>query len=223
MIRKLILSLCLALSLTVLAPNITSAAYSLENYTPQDRDVNATNGQALKPSEILALYPMSQEDEAAIVHEVPMCSVTIDGVVHEGNEISIFNGQRLHFTLGKTNDLYAFTEAEAMEEFLEREYGPIFDIATGSGTPLTSSDDNEVFENWWYGGKVLRFPYGEQFPQLYLIGWDNCISSARISEDGPVTLWDYDWFGGDSFTMTPGSNHSMLYFEGWNDRASSVS
>jgi len=223
MIRNFILGLCLALSLTVLAPNIVSAAYSPENYTPQDPDVNATNGQTLKPSEIVALYPMSSEDEAAIVHEIPMCPVTIDGVLYKGEELSVFDGQRLHFTTGRTGDLYAFIEAGAMEEFLEREYGPIFDLAADVDVPLTRSDENELFSNWWYGGNILCFSYGQQFPQLYLIGWDNCISSARISEDGPVTLWDYAWYGGDSLTMTPGSNYSMLYFQGWNDRASSIS
>jgi len=48
--------------------------------------------------------------------------------------------------------------------------------------------------------------------------WNNCIYSAKISDAGPLALWDYEWYGGDSLTMTPGSDHSMLALEGWNDR-----
>jgi len=223
MIRKLVFSSCLALSLIILAPSVTSAAYSPGDYTPQGSDVNATNGQVLRPSEIIALYPMSPEDEAAIVHEIPMCPVIINGTLYEGEEISVFNGQRLHFTMGKAGDLYAFTDVKDIEDFLEREYGPIFELVKDEDVPLARTDENELFSDWWYGGNILQFSYGQQFPQLYLIGWDNCISSARISEDGPVTLWDYEWYGGDSLTMTPGSNYSMLFFQGWNDRASSIS
>jgi len=195
----------------------------LEEYTPQDSDVNTAKGQTLRPSEIIALYPMSFEDEAAIVHETPMCPVIIDGVTYKGNEISIFNGKRLHFTMDKGGNLYAFTDVLEMEKYLESEYGPIFDSTIDSGMLLTLDDDSELFSDWWYGGNVLWFPSGYQFPQLTQIGWNDCISSAKISEEGPVTLWEHEWYGGDSLTMSPGSNHSMLSLEGWNDKASSIS
>ena len=176
--------------------------------------------QALRPSEIIALYPMGEDAEAAIVHEIPGRPVTIDGTLYESKGVSAFNGKRLHFTVGKAGNLYAFTKAEAMEEFIEAEYGKVFDSDIDI---LSARGESQVFSDWLYGGREWGFPSGEQIPELAPIGWDDCISSAIISEDGPVTLWDDAWYGGDSFTMLPGSNHSILALEGWNDRASSIS
>ena len=214
--RKLISGLCLALLLAAIMPNIAPQAYSLENYTLKAPDVNTTSYKVVKPSEIIALYPMLPEDEENIVHEIPGCPVIIDGTLYKPEGIALFNGQRLHFTVSEAGYLHAFTKAREMESFLEDEYGPVFDLAL-------NSDVSELFEDWLHMGNFLGCPAGQQFPQLSLLGWDNCISSAKISHGAPVTLWDYAWFGGDSFTMAPGSSHLVLTLEGWNDRASSIS
>ena len=201
-----------------------SAASSTESYTLNNPGVNGTNGKFLKPSEIEAIYPaMSSAAEAAIVQVIPVCPVNVDGVWYKAEEITRFNGQRLHFTEDKAGSLFAFTDAKAMEAFLETEFGPIFDpvLSAGSNIPLTN--ESELFEDWWYSGRVkIVLPY-EQFPDLAILGWNDCISSAKISTSAPVTLWEDIYFGGNTFTMVPGSNHSMLSLEGWNDRASAVS
>ncbi|MDD4873498.1 MAG: hypothetical protein PHE15_00750 [Dehalococcoidales bacterium] len=210
--------LCLAMLAASLTPVITPSAYSQQDYTQTAMLVNPDISHPLRPSEVAALYPMSPEEEAAIVHVVPESPVTVDGVLYEGKDISLFNGKRLHFTNDKKGDLYAFTNAVEMEEFLEREYGNLFDLAV-----TLSRQDSLLFMDWWYGGLYLSCSPGQEILDLAGIGFDNCISSAQISEDATVTMWDYAGLTGDSYTMPAGTNYSMLTFQGWNDRASSIS
>jgi hypothetical protein len=173
----------------------------------------------LKPSEIVALFPMSEEAEAGIIHVIPQCPVTIEGVVINPEDLARFNGQRLHFVLDKTGSLHAYLDVEEMERFVEAEYGPVFEQATeGIGLAL---DISELFEDWYCSGNKLNVEPGREHSQLW--EWDNRISSTKINSSVPLTFWDYEFFGGDDFTMLPGSTHSALVFEGWNDRASSIS
>ncbi|MDD4873503.1 MAG: hypothetical protein PHE15_00775 [Dehalococcoidales bacterium] len=212
--------LCLVMLAASLTPTITSAAYSQQDYTQIATIVNPIISNPLRPSEIVALYPMSPVEEAAIVHVAPECPVIVDGVLYEGKDISLFNGKRLHFTNDKAGNLFAFTIAVEMEEFLEKEYGNIFDLNITNAT--LRFENSLLCMDWWYGGAQLICSPGQQFSQLASV-WDNCISSAQISDLADVTMWDYSDFGGDSYTMPAGSNYSMLTFQGWNDRASSIS
>ncbi len=82
--------LFLALLLTILLPSVTIAAYSTQDYTPKDSNVNSDINHPLKPSEIVELYPMSADEEAAIVHVIPECPVVVDGVLYEGKDIFSF-------------------------------------------------------------------------------------------------------------------------------------
>ncbi len=67
----------------------------------------------------LYIEEMSPEDEAGIVHDVPPCPVIIDGVLYEPEQIHLFDGQRLGFTVGNDGRLYAFTTVEGMRSFLQ--------------------------------------------------------------------------------------------------------
>ncbi|AKG53256.1 hypothetical protein DGWBC_0577 [Dehalogenimonas sp. WBC-2] len=93
---------------------VTAAAYP-ENYTHDLSGVNSTGVRPLRPSEVEAMYPMSAEAEAAIVHVIPMVPVNVDGTWYKAEEITLFNGQRLHFTEDKGGSLFAFTDAKSMD------------------------------------------------------------------------------------------------------------
>lgn len=151
----------------------------------------------------------------------PMHPVIIDGVRYESEEINLFDGQRLRFTVDKSGTLYAFTTAKALEAFVESEYGPVFDpldnvVITSTG--LTSS--KFYVDVFYVGGEPLIVSPGTELD--YLGTFNNVISSAKICDSRGVTLYDYENYGGSSFYMPPGSSWTMLTFQGWNDRASSI-
>ena len=123
----------------------------------------------------------------------------------------------MHFTTDKKGKLYAFTDAVKMEAFLEKEYGNIFDQV------YSTKEVSVLYMDWFLSGLYRSCSPGQQFLDLDDIGWDNCISSAKICDDAPVTMWDYAELTGDSFTMPPGSTYNVLALQGWNDRASSIS
>ncbi|MDD4924494.1 MAG: hypothetical protein PHF74_06660 [Dehalococcoidales bacterium] len=215
--KQAIYGLSVAILLIILMPVIGITAYSPQDYTQSDSNVNKSETKFLRPSEIVELYPMSEDEIKAIVHIAPQCPVIVDGVLYEGKEIYLFDGQRLHFTTGKRGNLYAFTDAVKMEAFLEKEYGNIFDQV------YSTKEVSILYMDWMYGGLWLVCSPGQQLLNLENEGFNNCISSAEISTDAPVTMWDYAGLTGDSFTMPPGSNYAVLALQGWNDRASSIS
>jgi hypothetical protein len=217
--KRTIYGLSIAILLTVLVPVIGITAYYPQDYTHQDSNVNSDIAYQMKPSEIVELYPMAEEEEASIVHVVPQCPVTIDGVLYEGKYITLFNGQRLHFTTDKKGNLYAFTDAVKMEELLEKEYGYTFELPADK----KSREVSYLYSDWLFNGIKLECAPGQQHEDLADYGLDNCISSAKVSDDAAVVLWDYANFGGDSRTLPQGSDFSMLTLQGWNDRASSIS
>jgi hypothetical protein len=216
--KRAVYGLSIALLLAVLLPSVTGTAYSPQDYTPQNTDVNSDINRPLKPSEIVELYPMSAEEIKAIVHVIPQCSVIVDGVLYEGKDITLFNGQRLHFTTDKKGNLYAFTDAVEMETFLEKEYGYTFELFSTSSKGMS-----KLFADWYFGYPYLYCSPEEEFLELSSIGFDDCISSAQICDNASVTLWDYANLTGDSYTMLPGSTYTVLALQGWNDRASSIS
>ncbi len=216
--KTLLAGICLSVVLITILPAVASAAYSTQDYTHQDTNVNNDIAHPVKPSEIVGLYPMSAEEEAAIVHVIPECPLTIDGVLYKAEDISLFDGKRLHFTTDKPGNLYAFTDAVSMEEFLEKEYGNVFNTNT-----LKFNDHSYLYMDWLLGGDAMGCLPGAVYLELASEGYNNCISSAKISEAAPVTLWDYEGLTGDSFTMPPGSTYTVLALQGWNDRASSIS
>jgi hypothetical protein len=160
---------------------------------------------------------MTEEEIKAIVHVVPQCPVIVDGVLYKGKDITLFNGQRLHFTTDKKGNLYAFTDAVKMEEFLEKECGYIFELPAA-----LSKEASLLYLDWFVVGTALECEPGQIFQTLSSI-WDNCISSAEIGPDASVTLWDNPGLTGNSITLYAGCTYYVLTLQGWNDRASSIS
>jgi hypothetical protein len=223
-VKKFLLSgLFIILLLVFPASSFVSAASTPYSQILSNSILNGVYDRTLRPSDIEIMYPMSSVGEAALVHVVPQCPVNVDGTWFKAEEIVLFNGHRLHFTVDKTGALFAFTNAKAMESFLETEYGPVFDkVSTESLGPLLI-DESEMFEDWMRSGLYLPVQPHELMPDLVLKGWNDRISSTSVGTSAPVTLWENIYYGGDSFTMLPGSIHNVLTFEGWNDRASSIS
>jgi hypothetical protein len=218
--KKIFLAgICLSVMSIAMLPAVTSAAYDTQDYTHKDTNVNSDIAYQMKPSEIVELYPMSAEKEAAIVHVIPECPVTIDGVLYKAEDISLFDGKRLHFTTDKPGNLYAFTSVLEMEAFLGKEYGNVFELPADKN----SREVSYLYSDWLFNGIRLECAPGQQHEDLAVYDLDNCISSAKVSNAASVVLWDYANFGGDSFTMPPGSNYAVLALQGWNDRASSIS
>jgi hypothetical protein len=193
-----------------------------ENYTHEQLPVNEAGSRQLKPSVAVALYPMSVEDISAIEHIVPMVPVNVDGSWYEAEEITLFNGQRLFFTLDRSGGLYAFTSAVEMEAFLVSEYGDFFSSSLSSETHSLNDTFSTLYENWMYGGwDITVAPFARVEA---LSGYmNNAISSAIIGPDAPLTLWEYANYQGNGLTIPAGSAYYALALYGWNDRASSIS
>ncbi|ADJ25798.1 conserved hypothetical protein [Dehalogenimonas lykanthroporepellens BL-DC-9] len=218
--RNLVLSLCACLLLVSSTSGITSAATIVESYTPVYAPVNST--KASRPSEMVAMYPMSAAAEDEIVHIVPEVPVNIDGTWYKAEDITLFNGHRLHLTVDLAGALFAFTDVFAMETFIENEYGPVFDLAGDIAMTGTGESYGMIYEDWLFGGKDKEIPAYELHNDLTLIGWNDCISSVKAGYLAPITLWEHINKGGDSLTIMPGTEHPALTFAGFNDRASCI-
>jgi hypothetical protein len=214
------LSLSIALLFAVASSSVISAATISDNFEKGA----AHSGDALRPSEMEAKYPISPEDEAAIVHEIPPCPVIIDGVRYQAEEINLFNGQRLRFAIDAEGTLFAFTTAKGLEDFVEKEYGPVFDRMAEAGPSSTGLDVSLFFIDVWYmGGEPMIVAPGTEWPQLE--EYNNAISSAKICDTSGAYLYDYEYFGGSYLYLAPGTSHSVLMFDifhYFNDRASSI-
>jgi hypothetical protein len=217
--KKTLYCFSLAILLITLVPSVTATAFYPQDYTQTDSNVNSNEIRFLRPSEIIKLYPMSENEIKTIVHVAPQCPVIVDGVLYDGKDISLFDGQRLHFTSDKKGNLYAFTDAVKMETFLEKEYGNIYNLQI----IYSSRSVSTLHTDWFLSGLERSCSPGQQIEDLAADDFDNCISSAKIGAEAPVTMWDYAGFSGDSFTMPPGSTYNVLALQGWNDRASSIS
>ncbi|ADJ26836.1 conserved hypothetical protein [Dehalogenimonas lykanthroporepellens BL-DC-9] len=212
--------ICVALALIVASSSPILSASDTEKYTYGTGAVNNSYAGLLKPSQIEAMYPMSAEAESSLVHVIPECPVIVDGVWFKAEDIILFNGQRLRFTVDKAGQLYAFATAVGLEKFVEAEYGKVFDGAGSIGTLSTGLSKSEFFVDMWYRGAKLPIEPGMQVGDLG--GFENAFSSAKICDQVGVYIYEYADFGGSYFYMPPGSTWSMLTFQGWNDRASSI-
>ena len=220
--RSVLAGLCLILLVSVNGTGSVLSATLPENYTYEQPPVNEAESQKLKPSELVVLYPMSAEDISAIEHIVPKVPVNVNGSWYEAEEITLFNGQRLFFTLNRSGGLYAFTSAVEMEVFLVSEYGDVFGKSLSPETRSLDDTFSTLHENWMYGGwdiEVAPFARVEALPGYM----NNAISSAVIGSDAPLTLWEYASYQGNSLTIPAGSAYFALALYGFNDRASSIS
>jgi len=187
-------------------------------------DIDIVDFSGMTREEIFKAIQISPEDEAKIVHEIPLCpEVIIDGVLYKSEDIHKFDGQQLGFTVGKDGRLYAFTTEEGLQEFQEEQTEDEISGA-GTGGAIRSIDPiyTHYFEDWFCGGAVISCHYQVSLANMPP-GWDNEISSLEVATSCYSTrLYDYVNFGGDYFEALAGTTYSVLWFQGWNDRASST-
>lgn len=170
-----------------------------------------------------AEYQLSPEEEAAIIHDVPPCAVIIDGVKYEPEQIHLFDGQRLRFTIDNENNLYAFTTEEGIDKFHKTQRELISKEFNPDALPL-SAGYSFFYEDISYGGMYLAVPAG--YPNGYLpnLGiMNDKISSFRLDSGiYKACLYEDIDYGGDVFERVGGTNISCLWIFGWNDKASSL-
>lgn len=166
-------------------------------------------------------FEMSPDAKAAIVHEVPPCPVVIDGIRYEPEQIHLFDGQRLGFTVGNDGGLYAFTTEEGMERFQQEQRKLQSGLETSESDSGIRDTLSYFYEHWYYGGDWVACAPGYGFATLGPL--DNEISSfIANSAASKVRLFEDTWFQGDYFERPGGTSISVLWVFGWNDRASSV-
>ncbi len=185
-----------------------------------DSDKDQINLSGMTLSEFEAMFPMSAEEEAAIIHGIPQVPVLIDGVLYEPEEIALFNGQRLRFAVDSEGVLNAFTSVEGIEQFIAEES----DQPAPQGTPtmgIESTGYGRFYEHWWYGGSRLKVSGGIGIGNLG--SWNDEISSVAV-DDGVwgAVMFEHIEFGGDSFWCDGGDSYPILWLYGWNDIASSL-
>lgn len=168
-------------------------------------------------SEIEALFPMSTEAEAAIVHVVPEVPVIIDGVRYKPGEITLFNGQRLRFVVDTDGVLRAFTTVKGLEQFIAEEFGQ----PASRGVELLSLAYGRFYEHIYYSGWALWVGPGIGISDLGF--FHDKISSVQVDQGITAgVLWEHEYFTGSYFWVSGGSSYPSLVPYGWNDRASSL-
>lgn len=197
------------ISLLVLSTSITVMA------EPSAEFISTSN---LTLSEFEALYPMSAEAEAAIVHVVPQVPVTINGVLYNPEDIKLFNGQRLHFTLDNEGNLYAFTSAKDLEKFINNEFGQSELINNNNGATRAAV---ALWEHITYLGDSISLSANEARASF---GDFNDKASSFVVGQGldSGVIWEHENFEEDSFTRPGGTAIPFLGLYGWNDIASSA-
>lgn len=181
------------------------------SYFTPGKDANIVSG-TYTPSRLEILFPMSEEAEKLIVHQVPSCPVIIDGITYKADDVALFNGKRLRYVNGPDGMLHAFSTVVGLEAYLAEQ-----NIA------LAVDTRSYFYTDWLYMGEMLALNPGFGILDLVPLGFNDAISSAKASLSASAAyLYEHINFGGDYLVMLPGSNHSSLSLEGWNDRASSV-
>ena len=169
-------------------------------------------------AEFMAQHQTPPESEAAIVHDTPLCPVVINGIRYRPEDIHLFDGHRLGFTVGKDGVLYAFTSDEALGKF-EQEQG----VSMAGSTVFDTL--SYFYEHINGGGSWVAGPPGTEIPNLSQlpVNLDNKISSEYINSAATsATLFDdYDYRG--DYLDIPGNTYVPdLRSYGWNDKASSL-
>jgi hypothetical protein len=219
-IALVLLSGLLGGSAVVMAQDEKSGAlaggYCIDGKTSQLVPGEEVNGILLvTEAEAQKMSQMSPEAEAAIIHEVPPCPFIIDGTLYKPEQIHLFDGQRLGFTVGNDGQLYAFTNEEGLEKFLQEQ------INKNNITDGTRDTLSFFYKDWYYGGDNVFCSPGVGFATLGPL--DNAISSFTAnSAASKIRLYENTYLQGDYFERPGGDSISVLYFFGWNDRASSV-
>lgn len=169
-------------------------------------------------AEFMSQHQIPPESEAAIVHETPLCPVVINGIWYKPEDIHLFDGHRLGFTIGRDGVLYAFTSDDALREFNQAQ-----EVAAAGVTVLDNL--SYFYEHINGGGSWVAGPPGTEIPDLSQLSFDldNKISSEYINSMATsATLFDdYDYWG--DYLDIPGNTYVPdLRTYGWNDKASSL-
>ena len=235
----MLLAICLIMAIGLLGNSIAAFAQdgdtksgtnNLMAYVMKDGKITwllpdeGTKG--LTEEEYKKKFQMSAEAEAAIVHDVPPCPIIIDGILYEPEQIHLFDGQQLGFTVGNDGNLYAFTTEEGIDNFVQEQITSLSE--SKSGSVLTRDIYSYFYEDAGYTEDFLAVPPG--YPQGYvpdlgtiLIDMDNMISSLIVSSSAStMRLWEDTNYQGDYFQRYGGSIEPSLSLYGWNDKASSL-
>jgi hypothetical protein len=166
-------------------------------------------------AEFMEEHKMTPEAEAKIVHTVPQVPVIIDGIRYEPEQIHLFDGKQLGFTVGIDGQLYAFTNATVLDDFVTKQYTT--DLYTYGFIYSRFCEDYYLS-----GTRQMDVPPG--ISVFSLGNMDNIISSMEISAyaDNGATLFDLPDLQGDYFHGYYGTPYPNLGTYGWNDRASSL-
>jgi len=168
-------------------------------------------------------YQISPEEEAAIIHDVPPCPVIINGIKYEPEQIHLFDGQRLRFTVDNKNTLYAFTTEEGIDEFHQKQRELLSKEINPDVSPMNAGY-SFFYEDMDFGGRCLAVPSG--YPEGYLpeLGvMDDTISSFWLDSGiYKACLYEDPYYYGDVFERVGGTKISWLWVFGWNDKASSL-
>jgi hypothetical protein len=203
-------------------PSADSDAYLMMDgkilWLSQDEEMNEMTEEEYNEE-----YRLSPERESKIVHEVPSCPVIIDGIKYEPEQIHLFDGQRLRFTVDSENNLYAFTTEEAIDK-LHQEQRELLAREAPGDVFLMSAGYSYFYENMYYGGSALAVPPG--YPGGYVpnLGIMNDKISSFTLDSGiyKACLYEDLYYGGDVFERVGGTMITSLWIFGWNDRASSL-
>lgn len=165
--------------------------------------------------EFMRAHEMSPEAEAGIVHQVPPVPIVIDGVVYQPEQIHLFDGRQLGFTVGNDGQLYAFTSFTALGS-----------TAGQPGETLTSGMDSYSYfydyPNFLRVGYWMMAPTSTTFYTLDPM--NNMISSEEIGvlADNGATLFEHTNLQGDYFYRNGGTKEDNLGRYGWDNRACSL-
>jgi hypothetical protein len=165
------------------------------------------------------------QDEAKIVHCTPPCPVVIDGVLYQPEQIHLFDGQQLGFTVSNDGRLYAFTKDEALDSFLQEQRSQLQSKETTTLIDEIPSTYCQMWGDEYYSGSYVYGATGTCIDDLSDIGFnfDNQISSEEIGSAVPdADLYEYSDYQGDYFRKSGYWIWPFLSTFGWNDRASSL-
>jgi hypothetical protein len=168
-------------------------------------------------TEFMEEHKMAQEAEAKIVHTVPPVPFIIDGTLYKPEEIHLFDGRQLGFTVGQDGQLYAFTSYKGLENFLA--------ISEFPETTNLLFMATHCYEDTWYSGlRQLEVDPGVTWHYLSYALMDNIFSSMEINAtaDNGITLFDLPNLQGDYFHGYYGTLYPNLGTYGWDNRASSL-
>lgn len=165
--------------------------------------------------EFMMAHTMPADAEAAIVHQAPLVPFVLNSAVYQPEQIHLFDGKQLGFTVGRDGWLYAFTSPAELESFM----------AEDQEAPLAPGWPPEVSVYYDDPGCAGAMQLGV-YPGVSIADltyWDNIVSSMDISNyaRNGCTLFDLLNYQGDYFAVAGGTKWDNLG-SNWNDRASSI-